>query len=381
MTQSKAGQTKIRELIQIIAEMTGMNVGFYSQTYNTSSSAVSPCGTPVQKEDKTMYLFLYSRSNAEVCYFYEQAQDWYYLSMWVPAIDGFIMAGPYRTHDAIPAQGLMDLETIEQHSATAALFVSKHYFVQSMMTSMIRHYSLLNSEPLKREHNDRLRGTSSSSEKSIIDYIRREDPESGDMLKALEEASDITFGAEDIHMHMTNKLYVTCVVMTRALIAVGMEASEALLFTGSFFHSINHTETVPQLKALRRHIMTSFDDMIQRERNKPYSPFIRQIRDFIRHHLQEPLDVKSIADHMNLSPGHVSTVFKKESGKSLKRYIAEVKVKEAKRWMIYSDMPLSEIAVLLCFNDQTYFTKVFKRITGQTPLQYRKHHPPNHPFH
>ena len=66
------------------------------------------------------------------------------------------------------------------------------------------------------------------------------------------------------------------------------------------------------------------------------------------------------------------TRFKQEVGVSLTRYVQQEKVAEAKRLLRFTDQELGEIAALLGFSSQSHFQTVFKQITGETPMAYRR---------
>jgi len=87
---------------------------------------------------------------------------------------------------------------------------------------------------------------------------------------------------------------------------------------------------------------------------------------YARHH-----DVASYADMLHLSAGHLSEVVKAQSGKSAIAHIHERLVVEAKRLLFHTEYTSKEIAFQLGFEDASYFNRFFKRLVGQTPLQYR----------
>ncbi|MBC6611153.1 helix-turn-helix transcriptional regulator [Hymenobacter sp. BT507] len=87
---------------------------------------------------------------------------------------------------------------------------------------------------------------------------------------------------------------------------------------------------------------------------------------FTQHH-----DVGTYADMLHLSAGHLSEVVKEQSGKSAIAHIHERLVVEAKRLLFHTEQSSKEIAFQLGFEDASYFNRFFKRLTQQTPLQYR----------
>ncbi|WP_256146664.1 helix-turn-helix domain-containing protein [Bacillus thuringiensis] len=68
---------------------------------------------------------------------------------------------------------------------------------------------------------------------------------------------------------------------------------------------------------------------------------------------------------------YLSTLFKNEVGMTLSEYIHREKVAEAKKLLTLTNYSLLEISTFLNFNNQSYFTKIFKKYTEVTPKQYR----------
>jgi AraC-like DNA-binding protein len=101
------------------------------------------------------------------------------------------------------------------------------------------------------------------------------------------------------------------------------------------------------------------------------SPTVRAIHAFVRSRLDEPLSLSDIAAEVRLSPSYVSTLFRQETGTSLVRFIAQQKVDRAMQLLRGDDyLPVSEVAARLGFSDYRYFTRVFKRLTGETPTEF-----------
>jgi len=88
---------------------------------------------------------------------------------------------------------------------------------------------------------------------------------------------------------------------------------------------------------------------------------------FVQYH-----EVNDYATLMNLSPGHLSELVKEQSGKPAITHIHERISLEAKRLLFHTEQSAKEIAFSLGFEDASYFNRFFKRINGQTPLQYRQ---------
>lgn len=81
--------------------------------------------------------------------------------------------------------------------------------------------------------------------------------------------------------------------------------------------------------------------------------------------------VSDYAQMLNVSPGHLNDMVKEHTGKSAITLIHDRLLLEAKRALFYADLSVKEIGWQLGFDDAAYFNRFFKRMTGETPLQFR----------
>jgi len=81
--------------------------------------------------------------------------------------------------------------------------------------------------------------------------------------------------------------------------------------------------------------------------------------------------VKYVADQVNLSPGYLSDLLKKETGLNAQDHIHFFVIEQAKTILLQTNQSISEIAYSLGFEYPQYFSRLFKQKTGKTPLEYR----------
>ena len=94
-------------------------------------------------------------------------------------------------------------------------------------------------------------------------------------------------------------------------------------------------------------------------------------KQYIKKHYREDIDRESIAAEIRLSPNYLSHLFHKECGKSIREYLNECRVMEAKRLLGNTSLTVTEIALSTGFNSIPYFSTVFKKYTDMTPAEYR----------
>lgn len=83
------------------------------------------------------------------------------------------------------------------------------------------------------------------------------------------------------------------------------------------------------------------------------------------------LSVNSIADHFNLTPQYISAVYKKSSGQNLTDYVAEVRIREAKKLLTHPSMTIAQVAAKVGYANDIGFIRFFKKYEGITPGAYR----------
>ena len=106
--------------------------------------------------------------------------------------------------------------------------------------------------------------------------------------------------------------------------------------------------------------------------DKYHSKRLKQVFDFISENYHQLISLEDIAEIVNLSKVYMSKYFKKVSGITITEYILNYRINAAKRLLIYSSTPISQIAYEVGFTSPNYFNRIFRRITSQSPSAFRK---------
>ena len=93
--------------------------------------------------------------------------------------------------------------------------------------------------------------------------------------------------------------------------------------------------------------------------------------DYVKANYSKKITLDDVARHVYLSRSYLSSLFKEETGDSLFAYINRVRIDKSKMFLLDSAVNLVDVASLCGFDDQSYFTKVFKKATGVSPKKYR----------
>ncbi|MBN2982594.1 helix-turn-helix transcriptional regulator [Cohnella algarum] len=99
---------------------------------------------------------------------------------------------------------------------------------------------------------------------------------------------------------------------------------------------------------------------------------MREIAKYIESNYNRELTLQEIAGHFYMSREYISRKFKQEFGENLSDFLGRVRIGKAKRLLLNPRLRIAEVANMVGYADEKYFSKVFKKLEGISPGQYRK---------
>ncbi|GIP23314.1 response regulator [Paenibacillus sp. J22TS3] len=105
----------------------------------------------------------------------------------------------------------------------------------------------------------------------------------------------------------------------------------------------------------------------------PQSKILHQIYEYVNQNYAGEISLSELADKFHLNYSYLSTYFKQRTNENLTSYINRVRIDKAKELLRNPDLSVSHISQLTGFSDHNYFSKVFKKVTGMTPVEHRNH--------
>ena len=164
-------------------------------------------------------------------------------------------------------------------------------------------------------------------------------------------------------------------IATRFAIEGGLSAETAYNASDMYIRKLDACESADEVMDLHREMFAWFTTkMAGLKTETVYSKPVVQCMHYIDAHLHTALRVPDLADAVSLSPAYLSTLFKKETGKPVSRYVMERRIHAACNMLRYSDYPSSQISEILAFSSQSHFIRCFREAMGMTPHEYRQRH-------
>lgn len=131
-----------------------------------------------------------------------------------------------------------------------------------------------------------------------------------------------------------------------------------------------HDAVVKLLSIFAQHLsMLSNQVVVQQENAEP--PVITRAKEYIYEHQTENLRLGHVAKAVNTSTFYFCKMFKKVTGINFTDYLSRVRIEKSKNLLLNPNLRVSEIAFEVGFQSLTHFNRVFKRILGQSPTEYR----------
>lgn len=110
---------------------------------------------------------------------------------------------------------------------------------------------------------------------------------------------------------------------------------------------------------------------LQNSYGSRHAGIVLQLNSMLQTYITESHSPSYYADKLNLSPVYLNEVVKRVTGWSVSNYIRNEIVLRAKRLLYHTNLTAKEIASSLGFEDNAYFTRLFTKATGKSPLQFR----------
>ncbi|WP_408954425.1 PocR ligand-binding domain-containing protein [Natroniella sp. ANB-PHB2] len=160
------------------------------------------------------------------------------------------------------------------------------------------------------------------------------------------------------------------VILARASIEIGADLEVIFGLEYIYLEEINQVENINQLSGSLAKVLDRFIEATFVLKNVKNKDIIRRAMKYIRKNYDRNIKLDQVASEVGLSASYFSKLFKEELNISYIDYLNRVRIEEGKK-LLEKEYPLADIAQMSGFNDQSYFSKVFKKLEGVSPGRWR----------
>lgn len=207
-------------------------------------------------------------------------------------------------------------------------------------------------------------------EKALITKLKTGDTEQAKAL--LNDLLGYVFFAEGNNLEVVkSRALELSSLLSRAAIEGGATSDSVLKVNNQFLMSLQNITNLDDLCYKLQETIDVFTDCMFNYIPSKGNEITKKAIRYISQNFSRNLTLDEVADHVHLNSAYFSTLFKQSTGSSFKEYLNMVRIEESKRLLSNTDYSIIDISLATGFEDQSYFSKVFKKYTGLTPKQYR----------
>jgi len=208
-----------------------------------------------------------------------------------------------------------------------------------------------------------------AKERALVEALRHGEKETAEGLLN-EVLAVLLFNNGDQFQYIQLRALELAVLLVRA--GTHFNSASAVDSDARYLWRVQAARSVEDLTAILHEIIEDVSAQIVAFKGLPHASAMRKAEMFIRENLTRKISLGEISRVVGFSAPYFSTIFKEEMGENLSSYVNRQRVEKAIKLLLETDTTLCEIAAACCFQDQSWFSKIFKFYTGVSPGKYRR---------
>ncbi len=162
------------------------------------------------------------------------------------------------------------------------------------------------------------------------------------------------------------------VLLSRAAMEGGADAEEIFGLNYKYLEQIHNFHSADELAMWLSTIMLRFVDCVFNLTDVKHVDVIYKAAEYVRKNYMNKITLEDVAKNVYLSPSYFSKIFKEEMKCNFNAYLNQVRIHVGKELLKNPAIPLVDVALRVGYEDQSYFSKVFKKMTGMSPGKFRE---------
>ena len=213
---------------------------------------------------------------------------------------------------------------------------------------------------------------SSDAEKELSAFILKGDIEGADKLirKTLDHFSVASLG--NLDEVKTMSLWATATVVKSLSNEISSGFGDSLNVDIDIMNMITEADSLESLAQAFLYIVRYVSSGLMTSVYTGSSQLINSALKYVKDHYSAKITLKDICTELHVNPSYFSYLFSQEMGKTFVEYLTDIRLDKAEDLLLNTNLSILDISVATGFENQSYFTKVFKGRDGMTPRQFRK---------
>lgn len=168
-----------------------------------------------------------------------------------------------------------------------------------------------------------------------------------------------------------NNMIILNVLFRKAVEGAGVHPYYIHELSESFAKRIEKAHNMLELTNVNREFVHKYCLLVKNYALKEYSAVVADCMNYIEFNLQEELTLNRLAQRLNMNASSLSAKFKKEVGCTITDYINQKRVKASLILLVTTNLPIGEVAENVGYINENYYSRIFKKLQGMTPREYR----------
>lgn len=208
-----------------------------------------------------------------------------------------------------------------------------------------------------------------AAENKMLDMVMR-----GELLTDIQFSTPVITRSADTLREQKNRLIILNTILRKNLERVKIHPYFIDQISSKWARKIESLTFPSVLQEMIREIINDYALLVRRHTQVNYSHNVRALIDYMNIHFADSnLTLKRAAKELGVNASYLSQQFNRETGQHLPEYLSELRIEKAKRLLQdFPELTVGQVAAAAGYSDANYFSRVFRRSTGQTPIEFRK---------
>jgi YesN/AraC family two-component response regulator len=171
---------------------------------------------------------------------------------------------------------------------------------------------------------------------------------------------------------MKNYCVITNTLLRKAAQKGGVHPIYINETSSAFAHKIEKMLCADECRGIICDMFRAYCRLVRKHSMQGFSLAVQKAVIVIDSDISANLSLSTLSEMQGISPGYLSAIFKRDTGKTVSEYIRERRMNHAMHLLATTQLQIQTVALYCGIMDLQYFSKIFKKYTGMTPKDYRE---------